>query len=216
MKKSLIIFVFLGLANLSKSQVFEGVIIYDATYESANPKNVSDSVIRIMFSDADTTALLYLKKNHFRFSTKDSKYDHPHSSSLYVPDSLRLYQWVGNGDEFCASFSVYGEGNPKIKRNVKDTQLILGVECSSITFDYGSRKTIVYYSDKYPVDISPYLNDPYVYFRYMIETQALPLKIIMSGGPALHKLVYTAKEVKTKPIEDSIFVLPKFKFIMKM
>ena len=83
-------------------------------------------------------------------------------------------------------------------------------------FDYGSRQTIIYYSDKYPVDTSPYLNDPYVYFKYMIETKALPLKIIMSGEPALHNLVYTAREVKVEFINDSVFVLPKFKFIMKM
>jgi hypothetical protein len=73
---------------------------------------------------------------------------------------------------------------------------------------YGDNCTTLYFSDKYKIDLKAIRKDAPSFLRYFRECQSVPLKIIMSGGGAAHKLILEAVEITEKPLNMDVFNLP--------
>jgi len=213
----LIVIILTSFTFESKSQTFEGKIIYRTTVELPEDSKIPIEQFKMMFQDLDTIANFYLKNCNYKLVTLDIKTNDPKTVTLYKSASNKTYSYIEGQNDFCMTAKAIIDGNPKplIFKNIEDTLIIMGKKCHSITIDYGPiSKTTIYFSEDYKVDTEAYKNNPVGFLEYIYRTGALPLKIIMSGNGALHQIVFTAIEVKKETIKDKEFEVPKFKQVM--
>jgi len=76
------------------SQSFEGKIVYRLSVETADPKRTSPALIEMMFNKEDTTCLLYIKGDRYKFVTLDRVTVKPKVINQYDPVSNKIYDYV--------------------------------------------------------------------------------------------------------------------------
>lgn len=214
----LILVILTSFSFLSKSQTFEGKIVYRTSEELPENSKIPIEQFKMMFEDTDSIANFYLKNCNYKLVTLDAKTNEPTTVLLYNSDSIKNYSYIAGQNDFCIAAKAKIESSflkPIISINLEDTLIIMGKKCHSMTIDYGQiSKTTIYFSEDYKVDTEPYKNNPVGFLEYNFRTGALPLKIIISGNGAIHNMVFTAIEVKNETLRNEDFEVPKFKEIM--
>lgn len=217
MTSILIVVIFTSFSFESKSQTFEGKIVYRVTIELPKDIKIPIEQFKKMYQDLDTIANFYLKNCNYKLVTFDAKTNAPKTVTQYDSESNITYSYMADQNDFCMTSKAIIDSlsKPLISKNIEDALIILGKKCYSITIDYGQiNKTTIYFSDDYKVDTEAYKNNPIGFIEYIYRTGALPLKIIISGNGAEHHMVFTAIEVKQETIKDKEFEVPKFKQLM--
>jgi len=213
--KPLILITLLSLASCTAgySQSFEGKIVYRLSIESPDPKRISPEQIEMMFSDADTTCILYLKGDYYKFVTLDRESAKVKVVNQYDPVSNKIYDYVlkdSTSDPFVmqhentTAMSVF-----KKRKAGREKASILGEPCEAVILDYGSHYTMLYFSHRYKVISGDIRKDAPSFLQYLRECEAVPLKIVMSGGGAVHNLIFEAIEIMEGPLDPNVFNLPK-------
>lgn len=212
--KPLILITIFSLASCAAghSQSFEGKIVYRLSIESPDPKRISPEQIKMMFNDVDTTCILYLKGDYYKFVTLDRESAKAKVVNQYDPVLNKIYDYVLT-DSISDPFVMQTE-NPTTtfvfkKRKGREKVSILGEPCEAITLDYGSHYTMLYFSDRYKVSSRGIRKDAPSFLQYLRECEAVPLKIVMSGGGAVHNLVFEAIEIVEGPVDPDVFNLGK-------
>jgi hypothetical protein len=209
----LITLLFLGSLVDAQSQSFEGKIIYRLSIESADLKRITASQIEMMFNDADTTCILYFKGDQYKLITLDRESGKVKTVNQFVPVSNKIIDYVLT-DSPGVPFVMQTENTPNInvfkKRKINEDQIsILGEPCDVIVLDYGSHSTTLFFSNKNKINARGIRADAPSFLQYLRECQSIPLKIVISGGGAVHNLVFEATEITQGPVDDAIFLLPK-------
>ena len=209
--------IFIFNACKTKSQGFEGRVIYKSSIERPTNSNIPDSIFKMMFNDVvDTNEIttFYIKKDFFKMVTNGK-----HTSTvLYDPELKRNYVYMKEQPDFCMWSEVTSDNQPlpKITKNLNDTIIVLDKKCYSITIDYGAiSKNILYYPIDIMIDLKELENNKLGLMGYFSKIETMPYKIIMTGNGAVHNLGYTLKEIVNENLDDSIFKVPKFKNMMK-
>lgn len=215
--KNLLTISLLILLNSSRliAQPFEGKIIYKSTIENAMTDKLSNELFNQMFNEpTDSIAILYLRNEQYKLVQIDLKTKKPKTTLQYDPIKRRIYSGYGTRDSETFYFDLNESllAKPQVLQNENDTIYVLGKKCKSITITINGdpmSKNIIYYSDDYKVDTKSFSSNTYGFSQYIYLTGALPLKIIMTGNGAPHKVVYTAKEIIPEKLDDKIFKTPK-------
>lgn len=213
--KPIILITLLSLASIAfcRCQSFEGKIVYRLSIESSDPKQISREQVAMMFKDADTTSILYLKGNYYKFVTLNGETAGMMTVNQYDPVSNKIYDYVledSTSHAFVMQTENSNAANMFNKRRIDNKQIsILGQICDGIILDYGSHSTKLYFSGGYSVNSSAIRKDAPSFLQYLRECGSIPLKIVMSGGGALHNLVFEAIEIVEGPVDAKVFTLPK-------
>jgi hypothetical protein len=213
----LVILIFTSFSFESKSQTFEGIIVFRTSVELPMDSKIPIEQFKMMFQDLDTIAHLYLKNCNYKLITLDAKTNAPKTVTQYDSESNLTYSYMAGQKDFCMTSKARNDDKlkPLISENIEDTLIVIGKKCHSITIDYGQiSKAIIYFSDDDKVNTEEYKNNPVGFLEYIYRTGALPLKIIMSGNGAVHNMVFTAIEVKKETLNNKDFRIPKFKQII--
>lgn len=213
----LIVILLTSISFESKSQTFEGIIIYKTTVELPENSNIPIEQFNVMFQDMDTIANFYLKNSDYKLVTFDAKTKEPKTVTQYDSESNMNYSYMAGQNDFCMAAKTKTDTTikPIVSTNIADTLTIMGRLCHSMTIDYGQiSKTTIYFSSDYKINTELYKNNPIGFLEYIYRTGALPLKIVMSGNGAVHNMVFTAIEVKKETLNDKEFEIPEFKQIM--
>jgi hypothetical protein len=162
----------------------------------------------MMFNDLDTIAVLFLRGSQYKFVTLDSETNTHKSVNQYDSASNTLFSYLpADSSEFFMTDHILTIPF-KITEDKNDKIIVLGKKCSSMTIDYGTSKTKIYFSDEYKVDTQTIRKDAPGFLLYINECGALLLKVILSGNGAVHNLIFTAKEIKKEKLDSSVFKIP--------
>lgn len=193
-------------------QSFEGRIVYRLSIESSDPKRISSQQIEMMFKDADTTAILYLKGNRYKLVTLDHKTKKVKTVNQYDPVSNKIYDYVlvdSTKNPFVMQTNNTSSQIPYKRHRIKNEELIiLGQECNGIILNYGSGYTKLYFSDKYNLNTESISENAPSFLNYVKKCESLPLKIVISGNGAVHNLIFEATEIIQEVVDEKIFGLP--------
>lgn len=213
--KPLLLITLLSLASWTacNGQIFEGKVVYRLSIESSDPKRLSSEQIAMMFNDVDTTCILYLKGDQYKFVTLDRETSEVKVVNQYDPVSNKIYDYVVT-DETAKPFIMQSENFGvlnafKRKKTGSEKTKILGESCEGLILDYGTHSTTLYFSNKKKVNSSAIRKDGPAFLQYFRECESIPLKIIMSGGGAVHNLIFEVVEIVEGPVDENVFVLPK-------
>ncbi|HEX6171525.1 MAG TPA: hypothetical protein VFZ33_17690 [Chitinophagaceae bacterium] len=191
------------------SQSFEGKIVYRLSIESSDPKKISQEQIEMMFKDADTLCVLYIKGDHYKFVTLDLATSNVKAVNQYDPVSNKIYDYRPSDQQHLVRETENSTIKYKTRKVKIDNISILGQKCHSVTIDYGSHSTKIYVSDKFKVNRETIRNNAPSFLQYIRECESIPLKIIMTGGGAVHNLVLEAIDILEEPIDSNVFDLPE-------
>ncbi len=214
---TLIVSIISGFSNKVNSQGFEGTIIYQTSFENANPEKVSEQQFNLMINNFAFSGILYVKQNKYKFVATDES-NKSQTIMLYDPESKNNYTYLGNQNKMCfvGKANVQNQQPIIISKDINDTIFVLGKICSSITMsDEANNEVIIYYAEDYTFDVKFLKDDAFGFLAYFYECGAVPLKIITKASNSPINMIYTAKEVSEETLNDKIFKLPKFKEIME-
>ena len=209
LKKVFFLFLFFILCHLSgKSQSFEGKIIYRVSGKTPDLKRTSQETIDMMLMDMDTTAILYISKSRYKLVTLARDTGLPRMVNQYDPFLNMIYDYQPD-----SKFAMKSPNPPAItyqkkviKRNGQKT--LLDSNCTAISLTFSDTRAVVYYSNNFSVDTKDIRIDAPLFLQFMRQTEAIPLKIIMSGNGAIHALEYEAISIIREELPDSTFKFP--------
>lgn len=205
--KGLTVFILLILSFNALAQTFEGKVTYKTEIKNADP-NLPDSIFNMMYAGGlELKQVYYYKDNKYKSVTEGQEV---RSIQIYDPVTNRMYVYTDGAD-----MAFWSEGNNIVtimKLDLKED--IMGIPCSAVLIESSNSQMTLYYSTRFKVDVKRIKEDNF-WEKYLRETEAIPLKYIIKGGPAKHYVVMTATEVKEEKLADDFFKLPKSMQLMK-
>ena len=197
MKNRLIILVVTFLSNaFVYGQSFEGEITYSNHFTS-KMKNFTDEQLGTMIG---TKQEYFIKEGNYKSFLNGQSV----AMQLYDYKTNRLYNRTPKSDTlywFDASVNSDEVISYEIKKNVEQ---ILGNNCDAIIMKTKTGTTTIFYTAKYKVDASVYINHHYGNWEfYTSKTGALPLKTIMETNQ--FRMESTATQIKPLKLGDEYF-----------
>ena len=183
----------------SFGQSFEGKIVYSNKYHSKIP-NLTDQQFTSMMG---STQEYFIKGGTYKSINNGSYFQW----QLYVNIENKHYSKVSNSETLSW---IDGTKNKdeilKVETN-KGVIEILGYKCDEIIFTCKSGTQKYYFNAKLSVDPKLYINHKFGnWYDYLLKTNALPLKMIVSTAEMDEESVAT--DVKKMKLTDSLFDLP--------
>ena len=206
MNKLIVIIIF-SILTQNKSKDFEGTIDYEIKYSN----------ISISENEADLKQVLGTKmrmtvKNGFTKEVTNSNYG---NFNLYIPSENKMYY----SDKFEPETLYYTKGDkePNIKATykiVKNVETVLDFNCNKLIYNDGKYTVTYFYSRELKIDPTHVKNFTYLNRNKKLEImQAVCLKQIITTKNFTATM--TAVKVYAGNIDDSEFIIPKYKFLKK-
>lgn len=195
-KTAFLLFLSLCLFNLNAQKApsyFEGLIVYNNTYKSKDPK-ITDKRFATMFGSIHN---YYVDKaGNYRTETNGMFAQW----QMYLSAENKIYNKMTYTDTvFWNSGLDYDDQllNVSVKKNAAK---ILGYDCDELTLVCRSGTQKYYYSSKLALDPEKYKNHHYAnYFNYAVRAKALPLKMIIEDQGFIMESTATSVTPKVMP-----------------
>ncbi len=191
--------IFLLLTIFLHGQSFEGVIVYENSYTSKDPR-IKDEQFNEMMG---TRQEYYIKDGSYK-SVLNGTFS---QFQLYKNVDNKLYWKFASLDTL---YWIDGKSNKDEIVNLEflnQKEEILGHECAAILIESRGGKTTYFFTNKYSVDPSLYQGHKYGNWYALLEkSKSVPLKLVMETPQ--FKLVSVAVEIKQTTLSTDDFKLP--------
>ena len=181
------------------AQSFEGVIIYEDSYESYEPAFSSTEVTEAMGSRRE----YYVSGGSYKIVNNGSYMLY----QIYDQSTNRLYNKIAPSDTL-----YWADGDsvrhPVINfRKLEKKENVLGYVCDAIEIETTDGTTVYYFNSELKMDLELYKTH-YLgsYYFYLNQSGALPLKTVVKNDR--FTWTSTAIEVKKKQIDKGVFSIP--------
>lgn len=193
----------------SDTMAFEGKVEYKVYVQRPANSQIPVKQFNAMFQETDSKAELFVRGNYYRLD----QFSHDsNNSTLYLPDSQKVYTFSSTSPAIVFWNNTNTDSYIKTISSVENgsSEFVMKKKCKSIVIKYkGGTTTQIFYSEDFSIDTSQFINHRYGFFDYFYQTGALPLKIILSGGGALHEMVFEATNINKESLRQDLFLLPK-------
>jgi len=182
------------------SQNFEGEIVYSNDYKSKSPQ-LKDEILN---STMGTKQEYFIKNGNYKSVTNGQFL----IWQLYVNKNNKLYNKLINSEALLWNdANIQGDEILSVLTN-KNVITILGNNCDELTLTCKSGVQKYYYSSKFSVDASKFINHKLGnWYDFVSRSNSLPLKTIIENTQ--FTLISTAVEIKPMKLDDNLFSLPK-------
>jgi len=207
----LLLMVSVAFYNCSRSDTnaFEGKVEYKVSVQRPANSQIPVKQFNAMFQETDSKAELFVRGNYYRLD----QFSHDsNNSTLYLPDSHKVYTFSSTSPAIVFWSNANTDWYTKTISSVENgsSETVMKKKCKSIVINYkGGTTTQIFYSEDFSIDTCQVGNHRYGFLDYFYQTGALPLKIILSGGGALHEMVFEATNVNKESLRQDLFLLPK-------
>lgn len=181
------------------SQNFEGEIIYNVTYKSANPQLKPEQLSAMM---GNTQTYSYSGGNY-----KSAVNGQMMQWQIYVKADNKLYSKMATSPSILWNDAAVQSDeviSAKINKGVVE---VLGYQCDELVLECKSGIQKYYFNSKLAVDPALFVKHKFGnWYDFVSRAKALPLKMIINNGQ--FEINSVATKVTPKKIDASVFALP--------